>query len=258
VNLAILDAAGKTVRTLTGSADAGLNRMWWNLRFNPTDTMRLRNSPPYAPDITEGPEGWRRAPGEQTISLLAPPGTYTVKLTVDGKDYTQPLKILKDPHSNGTEGDIDIQATLVKALSGEMNNLVGAVNRIESMRAQIAELKSALGKAESTSAIRDSADQLNAKLVEVEDHLYRMKATGRGQDNVRWTPKLIEKIGYLANEVESSDYKPTNQQVAVHDELKEQGATQLQHLKLLLEKEVTDFNAMLRQRNVPNVIASEQ
>ena len=258
VKLAILDAAGKTVRTLTGSANAGLNRMWWNLRFSPTDSMRLRTSPPYAPEITEGPEGWRRAPAEQTISLLAPPGTYTVKLTVDGKDYTQPLRVLKDPHSNGTEGDIDIQATMMKSLAGEMNNMVGAVNQIESLRAQVAELKSALGKEESTGGLRDSADQVNAKLVEIEDNLYRMKATGRGQDNVRWTPKLIEKIAYLANEVESSDYRPTTQQVAVHDELKEQGATQLQHLKLLLEKEIANFNALLRQRNVPNVIVSSQ
>jgi hypothetical protein len=146
----------------------------------------------------------------------------------------------------------------MKSLTGEMNNLVGAVNQIESLRAQLAELKSALGKEESNRGLRESADQLSAKLMEVEDNLYRMKATGRGQDNVRWTPKLIEKIGYLANEVESSDYKPTNQQVAVHDELKEQGATQMQHLKLLLEKEIADFNALLRQRNVPNVIARGQ
>jgi hypothetical protein len=181
-----------------------------------------------------------------------------VKLTVGGKDYTQPLRILKDPHSNGTEGDIDIQTTMVKSLAGEMNSMVGAVNQIESLRAQIAELKSALGKEESTSGLRDSADQVNARLIEIEDNLYRMKATGRGQDNVRWAPKLLEKIAYLANEVESSDYRPTTQQVAVHDELKEQDATQLQHLKLLLEKEIADFNALLRQRNVPNVIASSQ
>jgi hypothetical protein len=67
---------------------------------------------------------------------------------------------------------------------------------------------------------------------------------------------LISKIGYLADGVESSDFQPTTQQVAVHDELKEQAATYQQRLKLLLQQDLAAFNALLRQRNVPNVIAS--
>jgi photosystem II stability/assembly factor-like uncharacterized protein len=254
--LAILDASGRTVRTLNGGAEPGINRMWWDLRFSPTKQMRLRTAPEYAPDVTEGPEGWRPAPGQQRLSLLAPPGTYTVKLTVDGKDYTQTLKVLKDPHSNGTEGDIQIQTKLMTSLSGQMNNVVDAVNQIESLRGQLADLKSAVGAGENAGNIRAAADQLNSKLVEIEDNLIRLKATGRGQDGVRWTPKLAEKLSYLATEVESSDFQPTTQQVAVHDELKEQAATHQQRLKLLLEKEVVAFNAQLRQRNVPNVIAN--
>jgi len=252
--IAIVDASGRTVRTLTGGAQPGINRIWWDLRFAPTKQMRLRTSPEYAPDVTVGVEGWRPAPGEQRISLLAPPGTYTVKLMVDGKECAQSLKVLKDPHSNGAEGDIQIQTKLMTSLSGQMNNVVDAVNQIESLRAQVAELKSALGAGENVTAIRAAADQVNTKLVEIEGHLIRLKSTGRGQDTVRWSPQLAEKIGYLASEVESSDFQPTTQQMAVHDELKEQAATYQQRLKLLLEKEVSDLNAMLRQRNVPNVI----
>jgi hypothetical protein len=203
-----------------------------------------------------GPDGYRPAPSGQPIALLAPPGTYTVKLTVEGKDYTQPLKVLKDPHSNGSEGDIQIQTKLITSLSGTMANMVDAVNQIESLRAQVSELKSALGTDGNGAALRTAADQLNDKLIEVEDNLIRIKVTGRGQDQVRWAPKLIDKLGYLATEVESSDYQPTTQQVAVHDELKEQAATYQQRLKLLLEKEVSGFNALLRQRNVPNIVTN--
>jgi hypothetical protein len=95
-----------------------------------TKQMRLRTAPEYAPEITLNAQGFRNAPGERRISLLAPPGSYTVKLTVDGKDYTQPLKVLKDPHLNGTEGDIQVQTRLMSSLSGTMNNLVDAVNEI--------------------------------------------------------------------------------------------------------------------------------
>jgi len=218
--------------------------------------MRLRTSPEHAPEIAVGPEGWRPAPGIPSIALLAPPATYTVKLTVEGKEYTRPLKVLKDPHSNGSEGDIQIQIRLMSSLAGQMENTVDAVNRIESLRAQLADLKTVLGADTNAAAIRASADQLNVKLIEIESNLIRLKVTGRGQDGVRWPPQLAEKIAYLENEVESSDYQPTTQQVAVHDELKEKGATYQQRLKLLLEKDLAAFNAQLRQRNVPNVITN--
>ena len=256
VRFAILDASGRTVRTLTGSKEAGVNRITWDLRFTPTREMRLRTSPEYAPEIAEGPEGWRPAPGAPRISVLAPPGAYTVKMTVDGKDYTQKLTVRKDPHSNGTEGDIQVQTKLINSLSDEMNGMVDVVNQIELIRAQLTVLEAELGSDQSATAIRTAADQLNAKLVEVEDNIVQLKATGRGQDTVRWTPKLTSKMGYLANEVGSSDDQPTTQQVAVHDELKESAATHHQRLRNLLGKDVADFNTLLRQRNVPNIVTN--
>ncbi|SPE24608.1 Glycosyl hydrolase, BNR repeat-containing protein [Candidatus Sulfopaludibacter sp. SbA6] len=254
--ITIVDASGRTVRTMAGPAQPGINRLWWDLRFSPTKPLRLRTKPLYAPEITMGPDGYRPAPAGQPMALLAPPGTYTVRLLVDGREYSKLLKVIKDPHSNGTEGDIQIQTKLMSSLSGELNNMVDAVNQIESLRAQAADLKGALGTDEGGASLRAAADQLNARLIEIEENLIRLKATGRGQDTVRWTPELIDKIGYLANEVESSDFQPTTQQVAVHDELKEQAATYQQRLKLLLEKDVARFNALLRQRNVPNIVTN--
>jgi len=246
------------VRKLNAATQPGLQRVWWDLRFAQSNQMKLRTSPEYAPDITLNSDGWRPYPGEQRLSLLAPPGAYTVKLTVDGKDYNQKLTVLKDPHSNGTEGDIQIQNKLVTSLSDELNGMVDAANQIELIRAQLAVLDAELGRDENATAIRTAAKDLSAKLVAIEDNLIRLKVTGRGQDGVRWTPRLIDKIGYLADEVETSDYQPTTQQVAVHDELKEKAATYRQRLRLVLGKEVADFNALLRQRNVPNVVSGTQ
>ncbi len=256
VKIAILDASGRTVRTLTGAKQSGLNRIYWDLRFTPTKEIRLRTPPEYAPEIENGPEGWRPALGIQRISAFAPPGMYTIKMTVDGKDYSQPLKVIKDPHSNGTEGDITIQTKLMGAVSDDMNGVVDAINQIESIRAQLSVLEAELGKDQNGAALRTAAAQLNTKMIGIEDHLMKLKSTGRGQDGVRWSNQLVEKLNYLATEVESSDYQPTTQQVAVHDELREQAATYKQRLTLLLGKEVADFNALLRQKNVPNIVTT--
>ena len=49
-------------------------------------------------------------PGQRRVEILAP-GDYTVKLTVDGKTYTQPVKVKPDPrgatedHSNAGTHD---------------------------------------------------------------------------------------------------------------------------------------------------------
>lgn len=252
VKIAIQNSGGRVVRTYArASKEAGLNRIYWDLRFEPTHQVRLRNAPEYSPEIPNGMDGWRPY-GERRIAILAPPGTYTVKLTVDGKDYSQPLRVIKDPHSNGSEGDIQIQTRLVSSLSTEMNGAVDAVNQIEFIRQQLADLKSEVGD----NAIKTAADQLSAKLVAVEENLIRLKTTGRGQDNVQFTPELVDKIGYLTGEVEDSDYQPTTQQVAVHDELKERNATYHQRLRNLLDQDVASFNAMLRQRNVSNVVTN--
>jgi hypothetical protein len=181
---------------------------------------------------------------------------YTVKLTVDGKDFSQPLKVIKDPHSNGTEGDIMIQTKLMGAISDDMNGVVDSINQIESIRAQLSVLEAEVSKDQDGAALRTAAEQLNARLMEVEDRLMKLKSTGRGQDGVRFSNQLVEKLNYLATEVESSDDKPTTQQVAVHDELREQTATYKQRLKLLLGKEVADFNTLLRQKNVPNIVTT--
>lgn len=256
VKIAILDASGRTVRTLAGAKQTGLNRIYWDLRFTPTKEIRLRTPPEYAPEIENGPEGWRPALGIQRISAVAPPGMYTIKLTIDGKDYSQPLRVIKDPHSNGTEGDITIQTKLIGALSDDMNGVVDAINQIESIRAQLSVLEAEVGKDQNGAALRTAAEQLNTKMIAIEDHLMKLKSTGRGQDGVRWSNQLVEKLNYLATEVESSDYRPTTQQVAVHDELREQASTYKQRLSLLLGKEVADFNMLLRQKNVPNIVTT--
>jgi len=188
--------------------------------------------------------------------VLAPPGAYTVKMTVDGKDYTQKLTVLKDPHSNGSEGDIQVQTKLIDSLSNEMNGMVDATNQIELIRAQLSVLGAEIGGDPNAASIRNAAEQLNTRLIEIEGHIVQLKATGRGQDQFRWTPGLTSKIGYLANEVEDADDHPTTQQVAVHDELKEQAATYRHQLRNLLGKEVADFNNLLRQRNVPNIVTT--
>jgi photosystem II stability/assembly factor-like uncharacterized protein len=234
----------------------GINRIWWNLRSDPGTEFKLRTSPLYAPDVKVGGEGWRPAPDAGRISLLEPPGSYTVTLAVGGEKFSQKLNVLKDPHSGGTESDIQTQMQFLTGLRDEMNALGASVNQIESIRAQLAALEKELGNDDTGKAIRKAADDLAEKLIAVEGRVLQLKLTGRGQDSTRWPPMLASKIGYLSSETASSDFAPTTQQVAVGKELKDQGDQFQQEYQQILAKDVTPFNAMLGEKNIPNIIVT--
>src|SRR5262249_37422167 len=146
-----------------------------------------------------------------------PPGTYTVKLSVGGRDYSQQLKVLKDPHSAGTDADIAAQQTMLTALRRDLDAAVDAVNASELVRNQINNLKNLIQDTE----LKKAADELDQKLSGAESQFVELRTTGQGQDGVRFGARLVQKFGYLANGLQSGDFKPTNQQLAVHKDLQD-------------------------------------
>jgi hypothetical protein len=81
---------------------------------------------------------------------------------------------------------------------------------------------------------RPNAGELEKALLEIEDELIQRKLTGQGQDTVRWPPKLLSKIGYLASGLASGDFAPTKQQREVHALFKQQLTVLRQRLNKLL------------------------
>ncbi len=239
-------------RRITCHAEAGINRVWWDLRGEPTTQIRLRTANPYAPELAPGPQGWRAATGAGRITLLTAPGVYTVKLNVNDQEFSQKLKVLKDPHSTGSESDIAGQMKLLTALRDDVETVAETVNQIEMVRSQLVNLDRGLGDVDTVRPVRAAATDLGGKLVGVEGKFLQLNATGRGQDNVRYSPMLIQKLDYLANEVGQSDFPPTTQALAVAQELHQQAQQYQQQFAQVME-EVNKFNVMLRERDIPNI-----
>ena len=251
--LAIQDAAGKTIRTLKGTKNAGINRVWWDLRNDSTPPARLRTPPLYAPDVRLGNEGWRPAPGIATLTVLMSPGTYTVKLSVGGQEYSQPLVVLKDPNSGGSEQEIATQDSLLFDLQSDFGATVGLINQIEMVRSQLVTLRSVLA-----ADIRAAADSLEQKFITVEGDLHQLQLTGRGQDDVRWPAKLAAQIAYLAGGIASSDFAPTRQQLEVRQLLGQQLSASRTRFDQLVAQDLAQFNGLLKQKNIANVVAETQ
>ena len=248
VRISILDARGQTVRTMRGTRTAGVNRVYWDFRYPPSSDIRLRTSPIYA-SWMKPPEDGRPAGGR--LALLAPPGIYTVKLVAGGKEFTQPLKVLRDPHAGGTDADIQAQFALMQSIRDNVQAVGQMVNRLETMRKQLLDLQT------SQPAVREQAGALEQTLRNFEENFVQLKVSG-GQDGMRWPAKLTAKLQHLATQVQETDYAPTAQQIAVNQQFTAQIKTLRTRLDELTSKEIAQFNQFLKGRSMPALTASGQ
>ncbi len=255
VRIRIEDSKGQLVRTINGTKSVGLNRVMWDLRGEQSKEIRLRTSPAYAPDLRVGPEGWRPAPDGGRMSILLPPGNYTVKLAAGGQELSQPLTVKKDPNTSGSEADIQAQTELLMDLRKDLEAAADMVNQIEMIRSQLDNMRALLRGSGDAAPVRSASDDLEKKLLDVEDKLIQRKLTGQGQDTTRWPAMLVSKIAYLAGGVSGGDFAPTTQQREVHAMLKERLAAQRKQLDQVVSTDLDAFNKLLRDRNIGNVIA---
>ncbi len=244
--LTILDGSGKVVRILRGTNLAGLNRVAWDLEDEPSTQVKLLTSPIAADYITPGPDG-RDAPGASPLSLLVGPGTYILKLSVDGVEQTQSLEVRKDPNSGGTEADIAEQLSFLAAIKEDLEVGASAVHRIEAVRAQLAGVRRVVTEADAWAAM----DAFEAKLADLEMNLVDLRLTGQGQDAVRFDSKLMSKLGYLAGGLAGADFKPTDSQVEVRGILEGQLREHLSALDVLMSQDLVALNVLLREKGVP-------
>ena len=171
----VLDAAGKLVRRYSSDdksdppendlayptywfrpprnppAAPGMYRFVWDLRYTPPDA--LRHDYPMTAIYHDTPREPR--------GPIALPGEYTVKLTVDGKSFTQPLSVKMDPRVKtppaGLKQQFDLAMKIVEMMSrtkspdkarlnGELSRLLGTIEGADAaptpqMVAAVAELE---------------------------------------------------------------------------------------------------------------------
>ena len=234
VSIEILDGTGKVVRRYSSddkpveirdegnvpaywirpspvvSTDAGLHRFVWDLHYPPV---------PGAPEYPIAATPHDTAPGPKGPWVV--PGTYTVKLTVAGKAYTQPLTVRVDPRVKVGPAALQKQFTLSK-------RLYDALFRIEEVLPKIAEAREraqAAGKADVAQTLSTLAGTTD-------------EGRGRGRGSTGSTqPTLTTIAGELSAlyslSQDGSELPPTQTVTAAEDALKRYTAIMTQVTPLL-------------------------
>ena len=217
-------------------AEAGLNRFVWDLRY---------------PDATRFP-GLIMWAGSTSGPRIVP-GTYQVKLTVDGASMVQSFEVKKDPRLETTPADFAKQLDLLLKIRDKFSETSEAILQIRDARKQIDDITNRLKDQPSGKAIGDAANPLKAKLSAVEEELYQTRNQS-SQDPLNYPIRLNNKLAALTGVAGSADTAPTEQTYAVFDELTGKIDVQLKNLEETMRNDLPAFNKMVRDQDIPAVM----
>ncbi len=260
IKIEFLDSAGKVIRELRtrlGDAqaeqpaggggpfgggpprlpsEAGLNRFVFDMRHRPAATF-------------PGLIMWAGS----TVGPISVPGTYQVRLTVDGRAQTQSFEWRKDPRIETAQADFQKQFDLLIKIRDKLTETHEAILRIRDARRQIDDITNRLRDQTEGKAIGDAARALRGKMTAVEEELYQTKNQSN-QDPLNYPIRLNNKLAALGSVVASADAAPTDVSFTVYEELTAKINAQLAKLEEIWKTDLPAFNKLVRDQNVPPVI----
>ncbi len=261
VVLEVLDASGKVVRRIEGSAaierrvkeandlaeqgtgwrqpappprKAGVNRYVWDLRY-PGAT------------VFDGLIVWSARPDR---GPLAVPGDYRVRVTALGQSATVPYPVRIDPRLEGVSvADLQAQFDLAVRIRDRTSDAHEAVLRIRDLKTQMA-ARVPLAK---SPVIGLAADATARALSEVEAELYQVRNRS-SQDPLNFPIKINNRLAALRRSVETGDARPTDAAHAVFAELSAELDALLARLRGVEANQVAAFNRLLENGGLDQVV----
>ncbi|HVC19878.1 MAG TPA: hypothetical protein VNE16_07355 [Vicinamibacterales bacterium] len=259
VELTVLGPNNTVVRTLKVRGHEGLNRVWWDLRYESGEKLHLLTSPPGAPWVPADRPVVAYGTQLPMVGPIVPPGTYTVRLTVGAQPFSAPVQVLADPHSPGTPARIKAQVDFLLQVRNEGTEVADMINHLERTRRQAENVETLLESqgaqyAPVVSAAKAFADQAAA----LEGRMWDVHNTGRGEDVFRHPVQVYERLAWMVDEMTGrpgggsggADLGPTSQQAAVNAGFQTEIAQLQTAFKQFTGPTTAAFNDTLKQHNL--------
>jgi photosystem II stability/assembly factor-like uncharacterized protein len=269
ITLEILDSAGATVRRYSSTdpplpmdkiaaehpipmywvrparillAAPGMHRFVWDLRGEPPKSLN-KEFP-----ISAIPHDTPLLP----LGAWVLPGSYTVRLTVDGKQFSQPLTVRMDPRIKTPLPDLQAQAALQAGAVSGMNQSYDALSQVQSVRAQLKE-SSAKAKGKLADSLEDLDKQCAALAGATASTFFGTPPSGKQPENFS---TLNQHFGQLLGIADSADAAPTTQASNVYAELTKEMGSLLKRWDDLKQNSVPKLSSELRKAGFAAIDAS--
>ena len=220
VEIQVLTDNDEIIRTLKGKQNAGIHRVMWDLRYEPTYKAKLKTTPPGRPWVQLNGEGWRPLVTwdldlwRGQFGPRVVPKNYKIKLIVGEEEFIRELEVVKDPNSEASLEELTEQVAFSLQLRDAMNLAVTMINDIETIRAELNEIIPKLER----SGDRKKSQELRTVAETIIASLYDIQLTGAREDAFRSPMKLYGRLSALASDIGAfgADFKPTDQQREVY------------------------------------------
>ena len=212
---------------------AGINRFHWDMRYEPAATL----------------EGQELAPWEKPLGPKVLPGNYTVRLTVDGTAYEQPLEIVPDPRLDTPAEALQEQLDLLLKIRDRLSDTNKAVSRIRKIRSQVEDWEKRVKDTDAAEPVQSAGKEAREALTAIETELVDTTT----KSPLMAPARLFEKLNALTEFVASADGAPPKQGYEVFDELSIRLDDLLETLDGVISSKVRAFNEAIDAAKLPPV-----
>ena len=187
---------------------------------------------------------WANLSGAKAV-----PNDYKVHLNVNGETLSETFRILPDPRAEASVAGMQKQFDFITDVNTTVEKAHQSIEKIRNVSAQLDAFTSQYKGDAATKDLTDKAKDMKERLGEVEKALYQTKNRSN-QDPLNFPIRLTNKLGHLNSLVALDDFPPTDQDVALKEELTGKINTQLKVFDAVMSTELKAFNAEFNTRGL--------
>jgi photosystem II stability/assembly factor-like uncharacterized protein len=190
---------------------------------------------------------------------MALPGTYTVRLSVDGQTATTPLKVLPDPRVKVAAADLEAQHAFAMTLRDDISRLSGLVATLRTVREQVRARRPLLAARGDAGDLLKRIDRVVARTDEIERRLHNPDAEVTYDIlAMRGGAKLYSRMCPLLDWAIDGDGAPTQGLREVYAAQRGELDQLAGEVKALMDGDVAALNEAAKKAAVPFVVVNGQ
>ena len=231
VKLSYLNADNDTIQSFSSEAEKnklevskGANQHVWDMRGEGAERL-------------DGMILWWAS----TDAPQAVPGNYKVVLEVEDEVMRQDFEILADANAETDLAGMQKQYDFISSVNKTVDKAHQSIKKMRKVDAQLQDFQKQYKNNEQVKPLLEKAKTLSEELSEIENALYQTRNRSN-QDPLNFPIKLTNKLAHLNSLVGMDDFPPTQQDIAVKDQLTASINEELNKFDQLLEEEVKAFN----------------
>ncbi len=202
---------------------AGMHRYVWDMRWGAAGDGDLGDD-----------EGFGAPAGPRVA-----PGSYQLKLIVDGKPFTELLKVVMDPRSAATHAELDEQQNLGLEIFAELRKASHVQAEVSSTAKRLAEIKQ---------SIQTSHPELLTQISSIESAIARIqKGTPGEPGSISGLSAAVTGLGSSLRVVEGGDRTPPAQALDVYRQSKAAAGVSSSEWQNLKAGELAQLNRALEK-----------